>query len=1166
LVSQNYQTMLKSKLFFIIALFAVNALFAVPSASVKQFQKNTDWSFVENNGQLKAGDIKYYTHNKGVEVYCRPGKISFVFTVPDCDHSKICEATGRPAQIDQQGTEAENPLVSGLISNRFDLVLFHSNQAASIEGSSQQLYYENFYTTGDANRGILNVHTFKTVTYKNIYPNIDMVLHASPASAKATAGESGMKYEFVIWPGGKVSDIQLEWNGAKKMECMADGGIYYASAWVGMKETKPLSFDSNGILVPSRFIKKMNSVQFRVGKYDHSKSLIIDPFLEWSTYFGGPLAEYNSGITLDAAGNVLITGYTLSTAGIASSGAFQTKINGVSDAYVSKFSSSGSLLWSTYYGGNSTDFPKGIVTDGNSNIYLSGYTYSSSGIASSGSYQTSFGGVIDAFIAKFSASGSLVWSTFFGGKNDDEANGIAIDGSGNIAITGLTKSDSGIASSAAYQSSYSGFNDVFIAKFTGNGNLIWSTYFGGANDEEGNGVAFNGLGDILITGNTSSTGLASSGANQTSPNGGNDAFVAAYSSSGVLKWCTYFGGNSTDFGWSIGADNTGDIVIAGSTNSLSGLSTAGVYQTGFAAGGDAFIAKFTSSGALKWSTYFGGSGTDVINSLNIGRYGNINVVGTTFSPNGIAGFGAYQKNIRNGNDDAFVARFTSAGKFVWSSYFGGPGSDEGLGIVEDKAGNIFISGQTNSSTGIAIPGPLNNKFAGVEDAFVAFFNFKYFANDAGINNINSPGSTFCEGNYHVTVQLGNFGSADLDSVRIGWMVNHKIQPIYKWKGNLKQDSVIIVTIGNYNFNTGNDTIIAWTLKPNGQTDSLTLNDTAAPLTGNALLAPTPDAGGNHSICNGDTIVIGSGSIAGYAYVWRSKPQGFKSNAAEPLVSPSVTTIYNLMEVVISTGCSNTDSAVITVTPVIPLDAGKDQSICPGKSASIGAAPTGGITYSWTSNPSGFSSTSSVVTVSPSVTTTYYLKGSSTNTSCNRNDSVTINVWPAPDAKFFTDTTGNLTYLHAEDSSFKDQYYHWNFGDGDSSTGHLVKHLFAKNSPYLVKLSVTDTNGCANHFQSIVNVLVSGIETGKLENDHFDLYPNPFNNVTEMHYELSNLSAVKLIVMDVAGRPLYKLTDEMQIPGMHVLILDADQLHLNSGIYIVKFIVNDHCSTRRILRL
>jgi len=846
-------------LFFIIVLNKANLVLAKQNMT-------KDWSFVENKGQLAAsnlkgsqwGNAKYYAYGDGIFVFCIPGKISFVFAKNENRDAHISEATATsllsPAGGGREWKNVSSFSPSKLILNRIDLILYGSNPDAEITAMDQQAYYENFYTSTLPNEGITDVHTYKTITYNNIYPYIDMVLHCK---------EGGMKYEFVVWPGGKVSDIQMQWNGLRKIAMASNGGIFYHFSLGNITETAPFTYlpsDLNNNLcrncglepqspqsnvsrkpntdfsiktpIPSNFVLKNNRISFRIKHYDNTKPLIIDPTLSWGTYFGGSGIDQSECMATDATGNILITGYTRSANSMANSGAFQTSLAGVQDVFVSKFSTVGTRLWSTYFG-NGTSIGGSIATDASGNVLVNGTTGDASGIASTGAFQTSLSGdtLTDAFIAKFTPNGSRIWSTYFGGKSGEVGGGIATDASNNVFILGYTNSKNDIASTGVYQTIYGGDTDVFFAKFSPNGSRIWSTYFGGPGQDDvraaGIPIAVDAVGNIFIVCTTSSsTGIASAGAYQTSFGGKEDACIAKFSSSGSLIWSTYFGGNGYDGFFGIHIDINSNVMVVGAA-STTGLATSGAYQTSYGGGSsDAFLAKFSNSGNLIWGTYFGGSQIDGGIGIATDASGNIFLAGYTLSSSDIVTSGAYQTKF-GGTADALLAEFSTSGNRLYSTYYGGTGDEISDGIALDKFGNVFITGYSNGNTsGIATSGAYQTSFGGgIDDAFIAKFSFK-IDNDAGIANILNPITNLCAGSQPITLKLRNYGLQELDKVSIGWSINHKNQTPYTWTGKLATDSAVSVSLGSYAFTPGTDTLRAWTSLPNGQTDSMPGNDTA----------------------------------------------------------------------------------------------------------------------------------------------------------------------------------------------------------------------------------------------------------------------------------------------------------------------------------------------------
>ena len=1016
-----------------------------PSLVKSQYVLNgPDWSFRENKGQLRdenqkqLNNITYYGKQGGVNIYCKAGMIGFVFTKTEKD-AKISEATGKSSELgfaglaDKKGLNAKTIDNRQLTINRADLVLLGSNLNAEITASNKQEYYENYYNMGDANHGITNVHTYKTITYKNIYPNIDMVLEAKPNS---------MEYSFIIRPGGKVGDIQLQWNGLDNIKKLENGGIEYAFAssvgaiggspngWLPnnkegdqrvaptFTESAPVSYQTTSkegfrkpdcqLAINSKLICHGSRISFSVGSYDKTKTLVIDPDLVWGTYYGPYWGVVNEGVAIDDTGNVYLLGNA------------DGSLGSHTGTVLVKYNSSGKLLWYTYYIGNNYTMGAGIAIGDSAKVYLVGYTPSISGISTKGAYQTSLAGVDNAYLAKFNPNGTISWATYFGGNNITQATGITTDDSENVYISGITTSTKGLASSGEYQTYLRGTQNTFLAKFTPSGNLSWSTYYGGNNTEVCNGVAADDS-TVYITGWTSSTsGIASSGAYQTSLSGNYDAFLARFTKSGKLSWGTFYGGNGYAIGNGLAIGDSGSIDIVGNTTSDSGITTPNSYQKLYAGGTDVFLAKFTFSGVKRWATYYGGNEADAGYSIVTDGSKNIYLAGNSFSDSGISTCCVY-KTTNSGGPDAVLAKFTPDGNLSWATYYGGTGSDGAYSIALDTFGNVYITGNTFGSNGIATSGAYQTYngggygCCGGPNVFLAKFKLgKLYKNDACIYSLEGTSIYFCTdsqtANEAITVQLRNYGNDLLTSDSIYWSINGKAQTPINWTGSIKTDSIATITLGNYTFSSPSiNAIKIISTKPNGVIDSSKGNNTVN-FNFNFNISPKINAGKNSALCIGDSALIGSKNVVGNSYSWSSYPMGFNDTLSDMMVKPTVTTTYFLTEQINSNGCSSSDSVVITVNPVPAPNAGSSRAICNGFFTTIGSNTVFGDTYSWTSDPYGFIDTSSAPVVKPVATTTYYLTENITATGCTKSDSVIIKVNPVPNAN-----TGSNTALCFGDS-------------------------------------------------------------------------------------------------------------------------------------------------------
>ncbi|MEQ1947581.1 MAG: SBBP repeat-containing protein [Bryobacteraceae bacterium] len=294
--------------------------------------------------------------------------------------------------------------------------------------------------------------------------------------------------------------------------------------------------------------------------------------LTYSTYLGGTAYEAGTAIALDSSANDYVTGDTQSV-NFPVSGAVQSSNAGGFDAFVTKINSAGAIVFSTYLGGAGNEHAGGIAIDASSNVYVAGGTYSTN-FPTLGSIQSANGGNQDAFLTKLAASGAqILYSTYLGGAGTvtgEQANAITIDGSGNAYIAGVTNSTNFPTTAGAYQVTYNGFQDAFVAKINAAGNaLTYSTYLGGTSFDWANGIRVDSSGNAYIAGYTSSFDFAISGGVQAGFGGMYDAFVTKLSASGsTLLLSTYFGGSGSDTANAIAVDGSGNMFVAGQTTSL----------------------------------------------------------------------------------------------------------------------------------------------------------------------------------------------------------------------------------------------------------------------------------------------------------------------------------------------------------------------------------------------------------------------------------------------------------------------------------------------------------------------------------------------------------------------------------------------------------------------
>jgi len=719
--------------------------------------------FVENQGQWTDESVRYVHQGNGANVAMTDsGPVFQVFR-----------------QEPREGTDgAPGDLTDPLDGDRFDpddydtemlqfSAAFVGASTVSPVGLEPSATVFN-YLLGEQENWRSQVPAYEVVAYEGLYEGVDLY---------AWGQRDSLKYEFRVAPGADWSAIQVRYDGIEGLALAADGSLRVAlgEGWGEVADDAPLIYQDTGgerVDVAGRFrLLDQTTYAFEVtGPYDPSRELVMDPDLAWLTYLGGSGTDEGFGIAVDASGNAYVTGETCS-AGLATPGAFDTTPGGDRDAFVAKVNASGTdLAYFTYLGGSGFDWGRGIAVDASGSAYVTGYTYSA-GLATPGAFDTTYGGNADpdAFVAKVNASGTdLAYFTYLGGSSSDRGHGIAVDASGSAYVTGITDS-AGLATPGAFDTTYGGNKDAFVARVNASGtDLAYFTYLGGSGGDYAGGIALDASGSAYVTGGTESAGLATPGAFDTTPGGDRDAFVARVNASGTdLAYFTYLGGSGDDYGGGIALDASGSGYVTGYTYSA-GLATPGALDTTYGGHGDAFVAKVDASGTdLEYFTYLGGSDWDDAVGIAVDSSGAAYVTGITSSA-GLATPGAFDTTLGS-LWDAFVAKVNASGTdLAYFTYLGGSGSEYGEGIAVDASGNAYVTGAT-SSAGLATPGAFDTTCGGHGDAFVAKFSGLGEPQDAGDRLAAAANlGTLAAGSSVVRAgQVGDgpYGSKDVDLFR-----------------------------------------------------------------------------------------------------------------------------------------------------------------------------------------------------------------------------------------------------------------------------------------------------------------------------------------------------------------------------------------------------------------
>ncbi len=780
--------------------------------------------------------------------------------------------------------------------------------------------------------------------------------------------------------------------------------------------------------------------------HGQERPAVVNPCMHWFSYLGGDATDHGRHVAVDQMGNIVVAGITASR-NFPVRNAFQSQLAGNLDAWVVKMTRDGGVLWATYYGGRGVEEVSGLAVDPAGNIILSGFTSSADFPVSENARQKQLAGKNDAFIVSFNLDGERNWSTLLGGTFSDEANGLAVDRSGNIIICGGSYSTNFPITDKCLQPSNGGDYDVFVAKFSTSGELRWSTYFGGYSLDYGTAVAAEADGAITVTGYTEGRNFpVTSTADQGSYAGGAyDAFLLRLSPAGERVWSTFVGGSDTEQGTDVASDGKGGVVITGYSQSTDFHQRNGVGQTALAGRVDVFVSKYDARGTRQWSTFIGGRRLDDATGVTIMGDASVVVTGYTESTDFPLTAGAFAARER-GLVDAFVARFSADGTLLWSSLLAGRDWDAAYSVASDTDGNIVVAGGT-ASTDLPVTGnALQAANAGFEDAMLARIVF------------NTPGAiagedrTLCAGN---STKLSAVMSGGRQPYSFRWSPAEGLDAtdVQAPTATPTTTTAYIVAVQDGNGCLATDTVVV-TVLPTPRID----------------LVPTIN------ICAGSSARLKPEISEGrepYTFAW-SPEAGISSTTTEaPDVAPKTTTAYELV-VTDANGCSARDTVVVMVNERPKADAGADVAVCLGSPVRIGGEATGGqapYTYEWTPDDGLSRDDVAMPDVQPTATTVYRVQVKDAN-GCVGGDSVTVTVHPMPVADAGEDRLicpGGSVVLEGRASEGRAPYtWAWTPADGlDRADAKKVNATPERTTTYT--LLVTDSRGCTVRDEVVVTV-------------------------------------------------------------------------------------------------
>jgi hypothetical protein len=730
--------------------------------------------FIENRGQVDSR-VAYYVQGIDKSVYFTPQGITFVLTGQVARHDAEPSAHNASLRSVSLRTEAHTEDAMQQYALKLDFI----GARRGVRPTGQDLTSATInYFKGTKDQWKTGLKTYSTLIYSDLWPGIDLIY---------TGTVEQMKYTFIVKPGADPSQIKLAYRGASEVKLNNAGQLEVITPAGGFHDETPYSYqevDGNRVKIDTAYalhdkgITAAHRYGFHLGEYDRSKPLMIDPAVRvYTGFIGGAGNDQGNGIAVDNLGNAYVVGTTTSrdfpTGTATSPGRIFSCPDGfigcTGDAFVVKIKANGTgLVYAGYIGGRGTNEGRGIAVDSQGRAYVTGMTDSNS-FPHKKLRQRPIIFFNAAFVVRVTADGSdLDYAGIIDGDNDDEGNGIAVDGDFNAYVVGTTNSskDNGFPVTVGTLSSdlnhgaicVGGCKDAFVAKIHKDGiGVEYCGYIGGKGNEEGKGIAVDEQNRAYLTGTTESNEKipgdefpVRTGPDRTF-NGGTDAFVARVTKDGrLLDYCGYLGGGDNDEGNAIAVDANGNAYVTGTTSSVDlpdGLSIGRRFPSpnpffgcpsAFCSSTDAFVVKVNANGTgFDYAGYIGGFADEEGRGIALDNNNNAYVTGFTDSsadrfPDGEGVCGKHRCRETNigpdlvltGTRDAFIVKVKSDGTaFGLVTYIGGVGEEEGNGIAVDQDGNAYVTGFTNSprldSDRFRVPASPDRTFNGGDsDAFV----------------------------------------------------------------------------------------------------------------------------------------------------------------------------------------------------------------------------------------------------------------------------------------------------------------------------------------------------------------------------------------------------------------------------------------------------------------
>jgi gliding motility-associated-like protein len=906
------------------------------------FAQHSHIEFKENKGQWE-NNILFKAQLPAGQLYLEQNKLTYQFfnekdmvRMGDLHHGWI-----------------KNPQASDSILNLHAFEVEFINALTSQTNPQHPCSdYENYFIGNDSSKWATDVKKYQDVTYQNLYQGIDLKLYSGD--------NNGLKYDFIVAPNADATQIQLQYNGQNNISINKEGQLVITTSVNTLIEQKPFAYQLiNGAQKEVKCTFKLvgNVLSFDFPKnYDKTLPLIIDPALIFASYSGSTIDNWGYTATYDDDGNLYGGGVAFGLGYPITTGAFQITYNGgYTDISITKFNPYGTnLIYSTYIGGASNDYPHSLIVNHNDELLILGTTQSINFPIANG-YDVTYNGGYDIFITKLSVNGNvLLGSTYVGGSADDGLNWgnplkynyadeyrgeIVVDENDFVFVASTTRSTNFPTTVGVIGSSFipGDLNqNACIFKLSPNlTTLEWSSYFGGNMDDAAYSLQFDELGNILFTGGTKSPDLpVSATAFKPTLGGIMDGYITKITADATtILACTYIGTSSLDQTFFVQLDTANNVYVLGQTEGNYPITPIGVYAD---SNSGQFLHKLTPNlDSTIFSTTFG-SGTGnvdiapsafLVNDCNYilisGWGGNLNSMfglAPFSSTNGLPVTANAQQSTTDGQDYYLAMFGENAESLIYASFFGGNNSrdhvDGGTSRF-DKKGMVYQAvcascGNLATNDFPTTPGAWSNTDNSTN------CNMGVFKLD--LTNLTAIADVYVTP-YYCVGETVHFQNLSIGGISYLWdfgdgETSTDFEPYHVFDSAATY-SVMLIVLDSTTCNILDSDFVTVYIRPLPEFNL----DTVA------------------GVCLGDTVqLLASGSDS---YSWTSSPTISDTSIANPVVWPSTSTTYS---VAVEAVCG-ADTLSIFVEVFQPnYSIQPDTIICRGQSAQINASGGGG--YLW----------------------------------------------------------------------------------------------------------------------------------------------------------------------------------------------------------------------------